>query len=110
MDPGTSEKFGNARNFIILSYVQEGKFAEALEEQNRQYGGSQYPWTWAMKAYIYGRWGKKKEFQLALKKFQQLAPQLTEPHRRSSLPISAPPIKTRFSACWRRLIRTDLLR
>lgn len=76
MDPGTSEKFGSAHNFIILSYVQQGKFAEALEEQNRQ---SQHPWTWAMKAYIYGRWGRKEEFERALKKFQQLAPQLTEP-------------------------------
>ena len=78
MDPGTSEKFGNARNFIVLSYVQEGKYAEAMEEQNRQYGGSQYPWTWAMKAYIYSRWGRKQEFESALKKYQQLAPQLVE--------------------------------
>lgn len=78
MDPGTSEKFGSARNFIILSYVQEGKFAEAMEEQQREYVASQHPWVWAMKAYIYGRGGRKEEFERALKKYQQLAPQLVE--------------------------------
>jgi tetratricopeptide (TPR) repeat protein len=76
MDPGASDDFGNARGFIFLSYIEEGKFPEAMEEHRREYGASQHPWVWALKAYAYGRWGKKQEFQSTLKKFQQLAPQL----------------------------------
>ncbi len=79
MDPGASDNFGSTRSFIILSYVQEGKFREAMDEQEREFGPSQHPWLWAMRAYIYGRWGKKQEFQRALKEFQRRAPQLSEP-------------------------------
>ena len=78
MDPGTSENFGNARNFIFLSEIEQGKFPQAIEGYNRGYGSTDHPWAWAMKAYAYGRWDKKEESQRALKKFLQLSPQLTE--------------------------------
>ncbi len=72
MDPD----FGHARTFIFHSYVQEGKFAEALDEIKRGHNPEDSPWTWALRAFVYGRWGRTAEAAHALSKFEQFAPQL----------------------------------
>jgi TolB-like protein/Tfp pilus assembly protein PilF len=72
MDPG----FERVRTFIIYSYVQQGRFTEALEEIKRLHTSEDLPWFWALRAYIYSRWGRQPQAQHALAEFERLAPQL----------------------------------
>ncbi len=72
MDPG----FTHGGVFIFASYVQEGKFIEALDEIDRAHVPEDSPWTWAMRTYVYGRWGRTEEARRALARFEQLAPQM----------------------------------
>ncbi|MGA6982366.1 MAG: winged helix-turn-helix domain-containing protein [Candidatus Sulfotelmatobacter sp.] len=58
---------------VCAARIQQGKFAEALLEIR---GPEDEPWVWATKAYVYGRWHQEKQLQLALTKFEQLAPKL----------------------------------
>ena len=68
MDPG----FNNARSFMVAAYVQQGKFAEALKE-NDLMGNAQNPeWYWASRAYIYNHSGAVAQAQHALAKFEAL--------------------------------------
>ena len=66
--------FSEARTNLFSAYVQEGRFAEALDISEHEPADS--AWTWADKAYLYGRWGRTKEAQHALERFELLAPQL----------------------------------
>jgi hypothetical protein len=58
---------------VCASYIQQGKFAEALTEIQ---GRDDEPWVWVMRAYAYGRWHQERQLQHALAKFEQLAPKL----------------------------------
>ena len=71
------------RNEIdCYSHIQQGKFAEALTEIQ---GSEDDPWTWAIRAYLYGRWHQEKQLQHALAKFEQLAPKLGSSRMKVSL-------------------------
>ena len=76
MDP----TFARARTFVIFASVQEGRFAEALDEVQRFHGPDDSPWTWAWKAYVYGQWGRMAQAQHALAKVEQIGP-----HSRSDM-------------------------
>jgi TolB-like protein/DNA-binding winged helix-turn-helix (wHTH) protein len=56
-----------------FSHIEQGKYAEALTEIR---GSEDEPQVWATRAYLYGRWHQKKQFQHALARFEQLAPKL----------------------------------
>ena len=72
MDPG----FGNARGFLAATYVQQGKFAEALKENELMENGEDPPWYWAFTAYIYNHSGNVAQAQHALARFEALSPSL----------------------------------
>lgn len=72
MDPG----FANARSFVAASYVQQGKFVEALKENELVGTGENSPWYWAFKAYIYNHSGNVAQAQHALAKFEALSSKL----------------------------------
>ena len=72
MDPG----FNNARSLMVAAYVQQGKFAEALKE-NDLIGNAETPqWYWALRAYIYNHSGNAVQAQHALTKFEELSTRL----------------------------------
>ena len=72
MDPG----FSNARAFLAATYVQQGKFAEALKENELMGNGEDPPWYWAFTAYIYNHSGNVAQAQHALARFEALSPSL----------------------------------
>jgi hypothetical protein len=74
MDPG----FSHARKFVVMSYVWQGKFEQALKENDLMGIGEDSPWTWASRALIYNYSGATAEAQHALKKFEELTPRLRE--------------------------------
>jgi TolB-like protein/DNA-binding winged helix-turn-helix (wHTH) protein/Tfp pilus assembly protein PilF len=57
---------------IVYAYVEEGRFAEALDEVKRRMPPDNSPWTCSTKAYVYGRWGRTAEAQHALMKLEQI--------------------------------------
>jgi len=71
MDP----HFGRAET-IIPAYVEEGRFAEALEEIKRRLPPDDCPWTCATKAYVYGRWGQTAQ---AEKELAQMKRTISDP-------------------------------
>jgi TolB-like protein/DNA-binding winged helix-turn-helix (wHTH) protein/lipoprotein NlpI len=72
MDPG----FNNARSYIVGAYVQQGKFADALKE-NDLMGNAQNPqWYWASRTYIYNHSGTVAQAQHALAQFEALSTRL----------------------------------
>lgn len=72
MDPN----FPRARGFLFTAYVEEGRFMEAQDALAQGHTPADSPWTWAGRAYLYGRWGRTTEAQQALAKFELLAPKL----------------------------------
>src|ERR1051325_3472430 len=72
MDP----RFGNARGFLASTYVQQGKFAEALKENALMENAEDPPWYWAFTAYIYNHSGNLAQAQHALARFEALSPSL----------------------------------
>ncbi|HTU40767.1 MAG TPA: winged helix-turn-helix domain-containing protein [Candidatus Aquilonibacter sp.] len=68
MDPN----FLRARGILIHSYVQTGRFPEALHEVEQWTNEPYAIWEWGWKAYVYGRWGRTAEAERALAKFEQL--------------------------------------
>lgn len=66
MDPS----FGRAAGLMVYAYVQEGRFAEALDEIER-YNDPDPAWKWAMRAYVWGRWGRSEQARQALEKLEQ---------------------------------------
>jgi tetratricopeptide (TPR) repeat protein len=69
MDPG----FGNARAFLAATYVQQGKFTEALKENELMENEEDPPWYWAFTAYIYNHSGNVAQAQHALARFEVLS-------------------------------------
>jgi len=72
MDP----VFANARAFLASTYVQQGKFAEALKENALMENTEDPPWYWAFTAYIYNHSGNVAQSQHALARFEALSPSL----------------------------------
>ena len=69
MDPG----FIRARGILDHSYVEAGRFADALRDQGAGYGSTEsFRWGWS--AYVYGRWGHTAEAEHAFAKFDRLSP------------------------------------
>jgi tetratricopeptide (TPR) repeat protein len=67
MDPN----FSRARQLVAMVDVEEGKFAEAVEEVEHQPNPDDSPMTWPLKAYVYGRWGRTVEAQQALARVEE---------------------------------------
>ena len=63
--------FPRANGLLIQTYVQKGRFAQALAdtEKWRRMNGS--PGLWAMESYVYGRAGRLAQARRALARFQQ---------------------------------------
>jgi len=60
--------------FIVYSYLEEGKFAEALdlvEKYARKHRLEGTPDFFADEAYVYGRWGRQGEAQRAFVRFEE---------------------------------------
>ena len=72
MDPG----FTNTRSFLASAYVQQGRFAEALKENELMADVEKPQWHWAFTAYIYNHSGNVAQAQHALAKFEELSPRL----------------------------------
>jgi len=72
MNPG----FTNTRSFLASAYVQQGKFAEALKENELMADAEKPQWHWAFTAYIYNHSGNVAQAQHALAKFEALSPRL----------------------------------
>lgn len=69
MDPN----FGRAQGLIVYVYVEQGKFAEAVEELDHRPNPDDSLLTWGWKAFVYGRWGHTGEAQHALSRVEELA-------------------------------------
>jgi TolB-like protein/Tfp pilus assembly protein PilF len=69
MDPS----FGRAPGLMVYAFVQEGRFAEALDEIE-SYNPDDPTWRWAMRAYVLGQWGRNEQALQALEKLEQVAP------------------------------------
>ncbi|MGB9120640.1 MAG: tetratricopeptide repeat protein [Candidatus Angelobacter sp.] len=72
MDPTND----HARSFLAATYVQQGKFAEALKENDLIGIAEDSPWNWAFRAYIYNHSGNVAQAKHALAKFEELSPRL----------------------------------
>jgi tetratricopeptide (TPR) repeat protein len=68
MDPN----FHRARGILIRSYVQSGKFEEAIHEVD---AWTNETWTLPWRVFVYGRWGRAAQAEQSLAKFEHLLPQ-----------------------------------
>lgn len=66
MDP----QFGRAP-MIALAYVEQNRFAEAIRELERPLSAGNSSWIFAMKTYVYGRWGRIAEAQQSFAKMEE---------------------------------------
>ncbi len=64
--------FSRARGILVSAYVQEGKFADALDVLEQEVGSKDLPWNLADKAYVYGRSGRQASAQQALLKLKAI--------------------------------------
>jgi len=64
--------FHRARGLLIRSYVQSGKFEEAIHEVDAWTNAT---WTLPWKVFVYGRWGRTAQAEQTLAKFERLLPQ-----------------------------------
>ena len=55
---------------IVISYVQAGRFAEALEHIRTWRAADPSPWTWAAEAFVYGRAGERGKAESAIEKMR----------------------------------------
>lgn len=62
----------NRATMIIPAYVEEGRFAEALDEIKRGLPPDDSPWTCSTKAYVYGRWGQTAQAERALANLRRM--------------------------------------
>jgi TolB-like protein/DNA-binding winged helix-turn-helix (wHTH) protein/Tfp pilus assembly protein PilF len=56
-------------HLVVGAYVEKGQFADALADIDKWDDG---PWTWAWRAYVYGRAGQQPQARRTLEKLQQL--------------------------------------
>jgi TolB-like protein/DNA-binding winged helix-turn-helix (wHTH) protein/Tfp pilus assembly protein PilF len=64
--------FHHARDLLIPSYLQLGRYDEAVDEINRWAARDQGPWAWASRATVYSRLGRAQEARRQLVKIEQL--------------------------------------
>jgi TolB-like protein/DNA-binding winged helix-turn-helix (wHTH) protein len=64
--------FHRARGILIRSYVQSGKFEEAIHEVD---AWTNETWTLPWRVFVYGRWGRTAQAEQSLAKFEHLLPQ-----------------------------------
>ncbi|HXM12559.1 MAG TPA: winged helix-turn-helix domain-containing protein [Terriglobales bacterium] len=64
--------FHHARDLLIPSYLQLGRYDEAVDEINRWAARDQGPWAWASRATVYSRLGRAGEARRQLVKIEQL--------------------------------------
>jgi TolB-like protein/DNA-binding winged helix-turn-helix (wHTH) protein/Tfp pilus assembly protein PilF len=57
-------------HMLVYAYAENGMFPEALAETGRWHNADGSP-TWEMKAYVYGRYGNKKQAERALAQWKQ---------------------------------------
>jgi tetratricopeptide (TPR) repeat protein len=76
--PGSKRQLATRAISSSSPKLSRANSRKPLRNKSAKYGSTDHPWVWAMKAYAYGRWGQKEEFQRALKQFLQRSPQLTE--------------------------------
>lgn len=69
MDPS----FARARWLIVFAYVEQGKFAEAIDELDHQPNPDDSLLTWSWTAFVYGRCGRTAEAQHAWARAEELA-------------------------------------
>ena len=65
--------FGHARDAMIPSYLQLGRYDEAIEAINRTPDRDAEPWTLAWKAAVYERAGHVEEARRALAKIEKIS-------------------------------------
>ena len=60
-------------HMVVFAYAGKGRFTDALAqiESWRRFDGT--PWTWAIEAYVDGRWGHTQQARRAMAKLEQLA-------------------------------------
>jgi TolB-like protein/DNA-binding winged helix-turn-helix (wHTH) protein/Tfp pilus assembly protein PilF len=64
--------FHHARDLMIPSYLQLGKYDAAVDEINRWAARDQGPWVWATRAAVYSRLGHAEEARRELMKIEHL--------------------------------------
>lgn len=68
MDPD----FVRAGGIIVRADVQEGRFADALQQIRYWRRSNNVAWAWAFEAYVYGRQGRTAQAQHALTKLKEV--------------------------------------
>jgi len=60
-------------HMVVFAYAGKGRFTDALAqiESWRRFDGT--PWTWAIEAYVDGRWGHTQQARRAMAKLEQSA-------------------------------------
>jgi tetratricopeptide (TPR) repeat protein len=56
---------------IVMSYVEAGRYPEALEHIRAWRAADPGPWTWSAEAYVYGRAGQREKAEGAIQKMQE---------------------------------------
>jgi TolB-like protein/DNA-binding winged helix-turn-helix (wHTH) protein/Tfp pilus assembly protein PilF len=74
-------RFGRAIGGLIGSYVQQGRFSEALAEARRWQQFDQGPWPWAAVCGIYARLGEREKSRQALQKTEEACRRLNQDSR-----------------------------
>jgi TolB-like protein/DNA-binding winged helix-turn-helix (wHTH) protein/Tfp pilus assembly protein PilF len=57
-------------HMLVFAYVQKGQFADALADVEAGRTGDTLAWSWAMEAYVAGRWGDRAKAKAALEQLQ----------------------------------------
>lgn len=64
--------YGHARNAMIPSYLQLGRYDEAIGEIHRWAAKGEEPWLWAWEAAVYEHAGRTEQERQALRKLEQV--------------------------------------
>jgi tetratricopeptide (TPR) repeat protein len=64
--------YDHARSLMIPSYLQLGRYDEAIDAINRWAARGEDPWRWAWEAAFYGRSGRAAEARQTLAKLEQV--------------------------------------
>jgi len=59
-------------HMVIYAFVEKGQFAEALAELDRWQHDRDAPWTWGLRAYVYGRQGQRAQARRAMRQLEKL--------------------------------------
>ncbi len=78
--------FEHARAQMISSYLQLGRYDDAIAEINRVNGGGERPWILAWKAAVYHRSGRTEEARRTVSKLEQIP--VSRPERNQNLLIA----------------------